>query len=117
QTASEAEARAFALACRADDDTAARVRALHREHAGQLDVGSVNWFVPNFENPFYGGLATIFRIADHLGRNHGVENRFVVWGAGRDEWFRSGISAAFPGLESSELVFCKGLGERDVRGL
>ncbi len=114
QTASDAEARAFASACRATRSVTAEVESLHAQNAGQIAVKTVNWFVPDFDNPFYGGLATIFRIADHLRLNHGVENRFVIWGKPDELWTRSGLAAIFPGLETSELVMCPGLEAADV---
>ena len=41
----------------------------------------INWFLPELDSPFYGGINTALRMADHLGRVHGVENRFVLWAA------------------------------------
>ena len=117
QSASSEEAHRFADGCRADDTTVAAIEQLHAANSAAFDVETVNWFVPSFDNPFYGGLATIFRIADHLRRNHGVENRFVVWGDDNDRWIRSGLAAVFPGLESSEIVPCAGLEADDVRDL
>jgi len=117
QSASTAEAKLFAGSCRADDDTAAAIARLHSEHGGAIDVSTINWYVPAFDNPFYGGLATIFRIADHLRRHHDVSNRFVVWGDPNEQWFRSGIAAVFPGLESSEVLFTSGLEPEAVSGV
>lgn len=114
QTASSEEAYRFGRECRADDETVRKVAQLHSEHSDAFDVESVNWFVPSFDNPFYGGLATIFRIADHLRRHHGVQNRFVVWGEENERWIRSGLAAVFPGLESSEVLFRPSLGSDDV---
>lgn len=108
QQMSEAEAFAFATRCRAGEDTVAGVAAGHRQVTGRAEVRTVNWFVPEFDSPFYGGINTILRIADHLRRSHGVVNRFVVLGAPNDAWYRSAISAAFEGLASSELVFTEG---------
>ncbi len=117
QSASDAEARAFATACRATDAVTQSVHSLHADHAGPIDVRSVNWFVPDFDNPFYGGLATIFRIANHLRTNHGVENRFVIWGTPDERWTRSGLAAIFPGLEDSEIVTCPSLEADSVQDL
>ncbi len=117
QTATVEEARFFGASCRADDDTVASVRELHARNRDGFDVRSVNWFVPAFDNPFYGGLATIFRIADHLRRHHDVENRFVVWGEENEAWFSSGLAAVFPGLESSDTVFRPRIGAAEVHDL
>jgi O-antigen biosynthesis protein len=115
QTASQAEAYRFGDECRVDDRTVGDIRTLHSTNAAAFDVRSVNWFVPSFDNPFYGGLATIFRIADHLRRHHGVENRFVVWGPPNERWVRSALSAVFPGLEESEVIFAPDVRASSVR--
>jgi GT2 family glycosyltransferase/2-polyprenyl-3-methyl-5-hydroxy-6-metoxy-1,4-benzoquinol methylase len=74
------------------------IAASHRAVRGARDIGSVTWFIPDFENPFYGGIHTIFRFADHLREHHGVENRFVVVGTGPERFIRSGLQATFPGI-------------------
>lgn len=117
QSASSAEALAFGEQCRADDALVGSIAQLHAATAEGIDVRTVNWFVPFFDNPFYGGLATIFRIADHLRRHHGVQNRFVVWGPENPEWIRSGLAAVFPGLEESEVLFCEDLLPESVADL
>ncbi|MGH2655660.1 MAG: glycosyltransferase [Actinomycetota bacterium] len=70
----------------------------HQAAHGARDLSSVTWFIPDFENPFYGGIHTIFRFADRLREYHGVENRFVVIGTGPEKFIRSGLQATFPGL-------------------
>ena len=71
---------------------------------------TVNWFIPDIDSPFYGGINTALRIADQLAREHGVENRFVVWGSPPDHFVRSALAAAFsymvpkPGIERAAMV-------------
>lgn len=108
QSATEAEALMLADMCRLDDDRIAAVAEAHASVAGFRSVKTVNWFIPDIENPFYGGIATIFRIAEHLRIHHGVENRFVVWSNPNEMWFRSAIRAIFPGLASSQILFHDG---------
>ena len=108
QSATEAEALMLADMCRLDDDRIARVAEAHAAVSGFRPVRTVNWFIPDIENPFYGGIATIFRIAEHLRVNHGVENRFIVWSNPNEAWFRSAIRAIFPGLASSPIMFHDG---------
>ena len=71
----------------------ARRRTGHRSQ-----VRTVNWFVPDIDSPFYGGINTALRLADLLARRHGVENRFIVWGRPPDHFVRSALAAAFPSL-------------------
>ena len=102
------EAHALAFASRADRGLAEAVRRGHRAVRGRREVETVNWFVPEFQNPFYGGIHTVFRIADHLALNHGVQNRFMVMSGPSDHderWYRSGIAAAFESLADSPIAY------------
>ena len=47
---------------------------------GRAEVRTVNWFFPDIDSPFYGGINTALRMADQLRREHGVEQRFVRHG-------------------------------------
>lgn len=64
-----------------------------------------NWYLPVFDSPFYGGVMTILRLAEHLQRKHGMRQRFLICGGGVTS---SGISAsiarAFPSLADSEAI-------------
>ncbi len=64
---------------------------------------TINWLLPPFEMPFFGGVNTTLRIADKLARDHGVVNRFLINGHPSNEFFESAIAAAFPGLAGSEV--------------
>ena len=102
------EAHALALASKADRDLAQSVRDGHRAVGSRREVKTVNWYVPEFQNPFYGGIHTVFRLADHLAINHGVENRFMVMTGPVDhdeQWYRSGITAAFRSLADCPIVY------------
>lgn len=102
------EAHALALASEADRHLTDGVRHGHQALRGHRDVRTLNWFVPEFQNPFYGGIHTVFRLADYLAVNHGVENRFMVMAGPVDHderWYRSGIAAAFGSLADSEIVY------------
>ncbi|MGY1807351.1 glycosyltransferase [Blastococcus sp. SYSU D00669] len=99
------ETRRLADMCRVTDADVARIREDHRRVAAPSPVRTVNWFLPDIDSPFYGGINTGLRIADLLARRHGVENRFVVWGAPNEEFFRSALAAAFPSLGRSPIVF------------
>ncbi|MGZ6972316.1 MAG: rhamnosyltransferase WsaF family glycosyltransferase [Acidimicrobiia bacterium] len=81
------------------------VQASHEANAAPFAPRTVNWFLPDIDSPFYGGYNTALRIADHLARTHGVQNRFVVWSAPNEQFFRSALAAAFPALAGSLIVF------------
>lgn len=92
------------------DPIAEAVSRAHAEVRGPRDVGSVNWILPGFDNPFYGGLATIIRIADWLARTQDVEQRFVIQDSAQEAFYRSAIAAVSERLASAPLVFLDGDG-------
>lgn len=89
------------------------LKVSHAEHRGNLKVESVNWFIPEIDMPFFGGLNTAFRIADKLRREQGVRNRFVILGSMPHEiFYRSALDAAFAGLgANSDFTFYDGSDE------
>ncbi len=95
----------LAKVCRATRAEVETVGTLHRRSSGRIEPRTVNWFIPGIDSPFYGGINTAFRIADHLTRRHGVANRFVVTGVGPEPFMRAAIAAAFPRLAGAEIVF------------
>lgn len=102
------EARAWAPLAEADRSLPATIKSDHRARQGRHEVRTINWFVPEFQNPFYGGIHTIFRLAAHLATHHGVENRFMVMAnpSAQDPlWYRSGMMAAFPSLADADVVY------------
>ena len=117
QRADEDEARWLAHYCRADEHLRQKVLAQHEAEIEPFDVRTVNWFIPDIDSPFYGGINTAFRIADQLARDHDVQNRFVVMAAENDAFVRSALAAAFPRLASSELEFIQGNDERQLAGV
>lgn len=92
-------------ACRADSSVRGRVEAANR---GTSPVRSVNWFLPDVDSPFYGGINTALRIADHLARQHGVTNQFVLLAPRNEQYIRSAIAAAFPAIGDSAIAFSDG---------
>lgn len=97
-------AESYALECRASRSVLDSVRRGHLENREPFTVHTVNWYVPGLDSPFYGGINTALRIADHLRRDHDVENRFIVSGMGPEAFLRAGIGAAFPALEGSPIM-------------
>jgi GT2 family glycosyltransferase len=87
------------------------VRELHESNSGPLNIRTINWFIPDIDMPFFGGLNTAFRLADKLAREHGVLNRFVVLGPRNELYIRSALAAAFPSLGNAEIVFYEGSDE------
>lgn len=63
-----------------------------------------NWFLPIFDNPYYGGIMTILRLAAHLQTECGVASRFLMCGSGNMAHIRSMIGEAFPCLSRSSVI-------------
>ena len=106
QRSEEQETSFLVQACRADSGLAQRVRSAN--HGEALHVRSVNWFLPDIDSPFYGGINTALRIADVLAREHGVENQFVLLADANERYVRSALRAAFPALGDSLIAFSNG---------
>lgn len=100
----EAEAASLIEVCQLLPGEIEATQRLHDANAGALQVRSINWFIPDFVSPFYGGIHTVFRLADYLKRAHGVRNRFIVLGTGPEPYVRSGLSRAFPDLGDAEIL-------------
>ena len=99
-----AEARYVATNCDVTEmDIAASVAACAAEPSGPLQ--RMLWIVTEFEVPFYGGIYTILRAADHLRRVHGVANTFAITTRDGEALVSARIARAFPDLaEASDVV-------------
>jgi len=113
----EDEARMLADMCRAlPIDTIANEQ-LHADNAQPFPVRSINWFLPDIDSPFYGGINTALRMADYLAREHGVTNNFIVWGQPNDFFVRSALAASFPALRDSTIAFYSEASPSELAGL
>jgi GT2 family glycosyltransferase/glycosyltransferase involved in cell wall biosynthesis len=84
------------------------VHDLHNDGPDELSIRTINWFIPDIDMPFFGGLNTAFRLADKLARENGVKNRFVVLAGKNELYVRSALAAAFPSLGAADIVFYEG---------
>ncbi|MFM7207901.1 MAG: glycosyltransferase [Planctomycetaceae bacterium] len=77
----------------------------HPERVGRgAGAGWCNWYLPPFDNPYYGGVMTILRCADYLQRVQGLRQRFLVCGGCDAAGLHAKIAAAFPGLAGSVVT-------------
>jgi glycosyltransferase involved in cell wall biosynthesis len=83
-------------------DIAASVAACAAEAPGPLQ--RMLWVLPGFEVPFYGGVYTILRAADHLRRVHGVANTFAIMTRDSETVMSARIARAFPDLAKASRV-------------
>lgn len=63
-----------------------------------------NWYLPHFDNPFYGGIMTILRLADYLQRSHDIKQRILICGAANAAEVSANITRAFPALSQAEVI-------------
>jgi GT2 family glycosyltransferase/SAM-dependent methyltransferase len=76
----------------------------HPERVGQgPGAGWCNWYLPVFDNAFYGGVMTILRYADYLHRTRGLRQRFLIAGRCDETVISERIAAAFPGLGHAQV--------------
>lgn len=62
-----------------------------------------NWYMPVFDNAFYGGIMTILRLAAHLKSADGVGQRFLICGACDPTVIAGKIAEAFPALAGCDV--------------
>jgi glycosyltransferase involved in cell wall biosynthesis len=62
-----------------------------------------NWYLPPFDNPFYGGVMTILRLADSLYREHGIQQRFLICGGSDASEIRAHLQRSFPSLSHADV--------------
>ncbi|MGH2678510.1 MAG: glycosyltransferase family 4 protein, partial [Actinomycetota bacterium] len=102
------EARILAETCRVTDDDLEAIRGAHAASVGPRDVRTINWFIPQFDHPFFAGINTVLRFADHYAETQDVESRFVAIGAGSPDHLRSMMGSAFPGLSDADVLVVGG---------
>lgn len=106
-----AEATALAASASVSRSAVQELKHHHDRTVGRLEVRLVNWFIPDIDMPFFGGLNTAFRMAAKMTRDHGVRHRFVVLAAPNEDFFRTALVAAFPELADVEVVHYDGTDE------
>ncbi len=62
-----------------------------------------NWYLPPFDNPFYGGIMTILRLVEFMQRSHGIRQRILICGVVNGDEVRANIVGAFPALSQIEV--------------
>jgi glycosyltransferase involved in cell wall biosynthesis len=82
-----------------------RVLAAYAQ-AVELELHTLQWFLPWFHNPHGGGVRTILRVAADLAEKHGVESRFHIYdrteGQARD--IPAKLGEAFPSLRGATVT-------------
>lgn len=72
--------------------------------AADVEDRVCNWYLPQFDNPFYGGVMTILRLAESLQRQHGIKQRFLICSSAKVADVRENLERAFPALSQAEVI-------------
>jgi O-antigen biosynthesis protein len=73
----------------------------------ELDIKTVNWFIPPFRHAF-GGVYTILRLADFLTTKKQIHNRFIFYGdEAQNVRFKEAVYKPFPKLVKQEVILLK----------
>jgi glycosyltransferase involved in cell wall biosynthesis len=75
-----------------------RSNEILRGNPGTIRFKEINWFVPDFDNVYWGGIHTILRFAEYFTARKSVINRIIVVCQGKLEELRREVSRAFPSL-------------------
>jgi O-antigen biosynthesis protein len=86
-------------------------QGVHNNNSGTIEIKRVIWFIPDFDNPYWGGIHTILRFASYFKEKENIENCFVLLGDIPEKKIRSLISSAFPSLKDVEICIIKGENE------
>jgi O-antigen biosynthesis protein len=73
-------------------------KAVHEQNSGPLALKEINWFIPPFDNPYWGGIHTILRFADYFRIKKQIKNRIVIIGlrAREEQRQRERLARVFP---------------------
>lgn len=71
--------------------------------AARITDRTCNWYLPPFDNAFYGGVMTILRLAESLQRQ-GLKQRFLICGGADPALIRAQVGAAFPALATADVM-------------
>jgi len=89
-------------------DFTSRELALSREatakHSGPIKVKTLIWFIPPFENVYYGGAHTILRFADAWWRHYGVRSIFAVCGVAAASTMLQRIRSVHPACGAADVI-------------
>lgn len=100
--ASDALALAKVATCSLKD---LEVQQQHPERVGRgAGAGWCNWYLPEFDHPYYGGIMTILRYADYMQREHRVQQRILICGSCCPATLSAKIGEAFPSLRESTIL-------------
>lgn len=81
-------------------------KKIHENNKGKIDIKSIKWFLPLFNNIYGGGVYTIFRFADYLFKKHNISSNFIIFNKpiGDLKKQRDLINKAFPSLKKSPVI-------------
>jgi glycosyltransferase involved in cell wall biosynthesis len=94
-----------------EDDAANReILSAFERNRNEIQIRSINWFIPHFLHAHYGGIYTIFRFADYFAHEKGIKTRIVLYDHphSSEDTVRSKIRTAFPNLAEEDVYIYRG---------
>jgi glycosyltransferase involved in cell wall biosynthesis len=86
--------------------------ATSRANRDRIQIKTIDWFLPDIENVYWGGIHTILRFADYFRVMKSVENRIVAVCGTPQKNLRQEIARAFPEL-AHDIYTVRSLDELD----
>ncbi len=86
-----------------NDEQFAFLRSEANQISGFHAVKRLLWFIPEFENPFYGGISTILRFAEYWRREKSVQSLFAICSSTDREQTAARIRRLYPDLRDSDV--------------
>lgn len=82
---------------------------INNESNIRAELKTINWFIPNFEHPLYGGIYTILRFAAYFQKNN-LNNRIIIYdNPGVDVIkLKLAVIKEFPSLAKADFVIYDG---------
>jgi glycosyltransferase involved in cell wall biosynthesis len=75
-----------------------RSNEILKANPGTIRFRQLNWFVPDFDNVYWGGIHTILRFAEYFRVRKSVENRIIAICQKKPEELGKEVARAFPSL-------------------
>jgi glycosyltransferase involved in cell wall biosynthesis len=82
-------------------------KALCMGNNGHIDIKAITWFIPEFDNPFWGGIHTILGFAAYAKEKKNMTSNFVIFGSFSAEKIHNLIMKAFPILKDEKIFILK----------
>jgi glycosyltransferase involved in cell wall biosynthesis len=92
------------------EDLAENEKLMHSfSKTKNIDIQSINWLLPTFTHPYYGGIYTILRFANYYSEVKNIQNRLIIYDdpSTSSKEIRKRVFKAFPTLAEQDIIIYK----------